>query len=127
MTVCYKYAELWPLVLETIHQGLNLSPRGLTLQTMKMYRYLSFLLLFSSCAMAQPGDHVQGEGVTESQARREQRRTELRQTLQSQRHSGESMPPAQGQGGRQLSPQERQALREQLRQQQQQDAGRPQP
>jgi len=72
---------------------------------MKMYRYLSFLLLFSSCAMAQPGDHVQGEGVTEPQARREQRRTELRQTLQSQRHSGESMPPAQGQGGRQLSPQ----------------------
>lgn len=76
--------------------------------------------------MAQPGANVQGEGATEPQARREQRRTELRQTLQSQRHPGESMAPPQGQGGRQLSPQERQALREQLRQQQQQDAGRPQ-
>ncbi|MEA3394610.1 MAG: hypothetical protein U9R55_08310 [Pseudomonadota bacterium] len=94
---------------------------------MKIQRYLSLLLLFSSCAMAQPGDNVQGEGVTDPQTRREQRRTELRQTLQSQRHSGEPMHPAQVQGGRQLSPQERQALREQLRQQQQRDAGRPQP
>lgn len=94
---------------------------------MKMHRYLSFLLLFSSCAMAQPVGNIQGEGTTEPQAQREQRRTELRQTLQSQRHLGQSMPPPQGQGGRQLSPQERQALREQLRQQLQQDAGRPQP
>lgn len=93
---------------------------------MKMHRHLSFLLLFGSCAMAQPGANVQGEGVTEPQAQREQRRTELRQTLQSQRQSAESMALPQGQRGRQLSPQERQALREQLRQQQQ-DAGRTQP
>lgn len=92
---------------------------------MKMHRHLSFLLLFGSCAMAQPVGNIQGEGMTEPQAQREHRRAELRETLQSQRHPGKSTPPAQGQGGKQLSPQERQALREQLRQQQ--NADRPQP
>ncbi len=90
---------------------------------MKIRRCLSCFLFLVNCAMAQtPGD-VQGEA--EPPLPREPRRAELRQALQPQRQPAQATPnrvPL-----RQLSPLERQALRQQLRQQQPQGVGRTAP
>lgn len=87
----------------------------------KVQCMLSCALLAGSAAMAQPADGVQG--AVERQALQEQRRAELRQALQSERQPAQGPRPSP----RQLSPQERQALREQLRQQPQRAALRPAP
>lgn len=87
---------------------------------MKIRRCLSCFLFLVSCAMAQtPGDV---RGAAEPPLPRESRRSELRQALLPQRQPAQAAPnrvPL-----RQLSPLERQALRQQLRQQQPQGAVR---
>jgi len=77
------------------------------------------LLVVGSAAMAQSADGV--PSAAERRALQEQRRTELRQALQSGRQPAQVPRPVP----RQLSPQERQALREQLRQQPQEAVRRP--
>lgn len=95
---------------------------GLALRNLKIRYFLSCFLCLGNCAMAQPGGPAQG--AVERQVPHEQRRAELRQTLQSQRQPVQA-PPRQA--TRRLSSHERQALRQQLREQPQQGAGRSSP
>jgi hypothetical protein len=84
------------------------SPRSM--EIMKFYRWLFFLFCLSGYALAQPGAEVQAP--QDESAQREQRRAELRNVLQTQHQA-----PVAGEDKRQLSPQEREELRQQLRQQ----------
>lgn len=89
---------------------------------MKIRRCWSCFLFLVNCAMAQtPGDV---QGAAEPPLPREPRRAELRQALQPQRQPAQATPNPVS---RRLSPLERQALRQQLRQQQPQGAGRTSP
>jgi hypothetical protein len=79
---------------------------------MKSYRwlFLTFFLVCTGHALAQPGAEVQTP--QDESVQREQRRAELRNILQTQHQA-----PVAGEDKRQLSPQEREELRQQLRQQ----------
>jgi hypothetical protein len=78
---------------------------------MKITSWLLCLLCFAGAALAQPGTDL--SGPNDEQIQRQQRRAELRNALQVRRQ-----PASADEARRQLSPQEREELREQLRQQQ---------
>lgn len=86
---------------------------------MKTYCRLAFLLCLEGHALAQPVTEF--PGAIDGPTQREQRRAELRHALKAQRQTAEPR-----QERRQLTPQEREELRRQLRQQPQGDrAARP--
>jgi len=83
------------------------SPQTLIMNT--FFRLVCLICLVTN-ALAQTGTEL--PGPADAQSEREQRRSDLRNALQTQRQ-----PAQAGEVRRQLSPQEREELRQQLRQQ----------
>ena len=77
---------------------------------MNTFFRLVCLICLAANALAQTGMEL--PGPPDAQSERDQRRSDLRNALQTQRQPGQA-----GEVRRQLSPQEREELRQQLRQQ----------